>query len=175
MQSNHGLSSRKDQLKDQTKVLIKVTTLPRNSYSVAQTRTLKLTPRRQTCLPLLHKVRLALGSGAGQVALIPLWKKKTLRKIPTTNINNKCNVLLQCCSEFYIIWSKQNLQDYSVTSFASLVNSVIKLKIPGMKVQLREIHGRVKWGWVRRRCSMSWLANHGDSLSYSCEINCFFF
>lgn len=23
-------------------------------------------------------------------------KKKTLRKIPTTNINNKCNVLLQC-------------------------------------------------------------------------------
>lgn len=75
-----------------------------------------------------------------------LKKKKTLRKIPTTNINNKCNVLLQCCSEFYIIWSKQNLQDYSVTSFASLVNSVIKLKIPGMKVQLREIHGRVKWG-----------------------------
>lgn len=70
-------------------------------------------------------------------------KKKALRKIPTTNINNKCNVLLQCCSEFYIIWSKQNLQDYSV---ASLVNGVIKLKIPGRKVQLREIHGRVKWG-----------------------------
>ena len=70
-------------------------------------------------------------------------KKKILRKIPTTNINNKCNVLLQCCSEFYIIWSKQNLQDYSV---ASLVNGVIKLKIPGRKVQLREIHGRVKWG-----------------------------
>ena len=32
----------------------------------------RLTPDKQTCLPLLHSVRLALGPGAGQVALIPL-------------------------------------------------------------------------------------------------------
>ena len=50
----------------------------------------RLTPDKQTCLPLLHSVRLALGPGAGQVALIPLYVVKETTSIQHTKV--KCYI-----------------------------------------------------------------------------------